>query len=280
MTEYAKTPVNNVITVTSFVTALRADLRNRVSGDESHNFPEIFFISEGCSQTTVDGIRHTLKPGQMMICAANSVHGQATGGVEDIISFETAAPLPEQYCNRVITLTGEQRLQYEAIFQQALPLFECRVGMRGMVLKNHIDPYVVQSLKNQLELFLLNLMCPSEHYEMQKMNTVTDYMMHNIHRALTVEEICTDLGISASSLKRLAQQTCGKSPLAYFADLKVEQAKWLILHSAMNMTQISEQLGFSSVHYFSRVFRQKTGQTPSEYRKDPLYSAQKGSVAK
>lgn len=267
MIEYAKSPVDNIVTVKSIVTALRADLRNRIARTESHDFPEIFFMAEGRGHTIVNGTRHDLKAGQMILYAANSVHGEGTGGIAEVISFETATPLPQQYSDHVITLTGEQVIRFRTIVQQAQPLLEHRVGVRGMVLKKHVDPYAVQRIKNELELFLLDLMRPAERYEVQKMNAVTDYMMRNIHKSLTVREICTDLGFSESSLKRLVQQTCDQSPLAYFTDLKIAQAEWLILHSSMNMTQIAEQLGFSSVHYFSRVFKQKTGKTPSEYKK-------------
>ena len=267
MIEYTKSPVSNVITVTSIATALRADLRNRIARTESHNFPEIFFMAEGRGYTTVNGNRYDLKAGQMILYAANSVHGEGSGGIAEVISFETECPLPQQYCDRVITLTGEQVIRFRAIIQQALPLLEHRVGVKGMVLKKHIDPYAVQRLKNELELFLLDFMRPAERYEVEKMNAVTDYMMRNIHKTLTVCEICQELGLSASTLKRLVQRTCGQSLLAYFTDLKIAQAEWLILHSSMNMTQIAEQLGFSSVHYFSRVFKQKIGETPTEFKK-------------
>ena len=45
MAQYAKTKVDNVISVSGIVTALYADLRNRVSRTESHDFPEIFYMS-------------------------------------------------------------------------------------------------------------------------------------------------------------------------------------------------------------------------------------------
>ena len=267
MTDYAKSPVDNVITVTSIVTALRADLRNRIARTESHDFPEIFFLAEGRGRTVVNGVQRDLQAGQMILYAPNSTHGEGTGGIAEVISFETASPLPPQYCDRVITLTGEQVIRFRGIIRQAMPLLEIRMGIRGMVLKNHANPYAVQRVKNELELFLLDLMCPTEHYELQKMNAVTDYMMRNLHRSLTLRDMCAELGLSESSLKRLVQQACGKSPHAYFADLKIAQAEWLILHSSMNITQISQQLGFSSVHYFSRAFKQNTGQTPSAYKK-------------
>ena len=47
--------------------------------------------------------------------------------------------------------------------------------------------------------------------------------------------------------------------------MKIDMAKQLIRTEQMNFTQISEKLGYSSIHYFSRQFKKLTGMTPSEY---------------
>ena len=51
----------------------------------------------------------------------------------------------------------------------------------------------------------------------------------------------------------------------FFTKMKVEYAKELIREKNQNFTQISEFLGYSSIHYFSRQFKKITGMTPSEY---------------
>ena len=265
--EYAKSPVDNVVTITSIATVYRVDLRNIVTGTDIHDFPEIFYMAEGQGCTTVNGKPHRLEAGQIIIYAPNSVHGSGTGGIAEIISFETASPFPVQYCDRVITLTGSQRLHLHQLIEQARPMFEERIGVNGMVLKSHIDQYTIQYTKNRLELFLLDIIRPGKHYQQDGIHNVTDYMMENIHRMLTIQEIAQALGTSISSLKRLVQNTYGKSPLEYFTELKIAEAKRLILNSSMNMTEIAEKLGYSSVHYFSRVFKQKTGKTPSDFKK-------------
>ena len=139
MVEYAKTKVDNVVSISSIATALRADLRQRICTKESHDFPEIFYMAQGRGNTVVNGVNHTLEAGQMIIYAPGSVHGDGTGGIAEIVSFEPTAPLPEQYCDRVITLTGEQRVAFREIVEQAAPLFEKRIGVRGFALKrfNH-----------------------------------------------------------------------------------------------------------------------------------------------
>ena len=53
----------------------------------------------------------------------------------------------------------------------------------------------------------------------------------------------------------------------YFTDLKIRKAKDQIRISSQSFTEISESLGFSSVNYFSKVFKKQTNMTPSEYKK-------------
>ena len=84
---------------------------------------------------------------------------------------------------------------------------------------------------------------------------------------MTISDICREFNISSSRLKRLFRENEACGVIDFFISLKIDRAKALISEGGMNFTQISERLGFSSLHYFSRVFRQRTGMTPSEYRR-------------
>ena len=152
MAEYAKTKVNNIVAVDSIATVLRVDLRHEIAGNDIHDFPEIFYMTEGQGSTVVNGQSLSLEAGQMVIYGPNSPHKNGTGGIAEIISFETSQPLPEHLFNRVITLSGEQRVTLTSIITKAVPLFEHRIGIRGMTLKQDADPYAVQIVKNMLEL--------------------------------------------------------------------------------------------------------------------------------
>lgn len=267
MAEYTKTKVKNVVAVSSIATVLRIDLRNEITGNDIHSFPEIFYMAEGRGSTVVNGKRLSLEAGQMVIYAPNALHQNGTGGIAEIISFETEEPLPDSFYNRIIILSGEQRVMLNRLITKAMTLFENRIGIYGMALKHDADSYAVQSVKNMLELFLLDILSPSESCKKNRMSVVTDYMIKNIDRVLTLQEISSELGISVSSLKRLVNKTYGKSPIAYFTELKMEEAKRLIVDTPLNVTEVAEQLGFSSVHHFSRTFKQKTGTTPTEFEK-------------
>jgi AraC-like DNA-binding protein len=55
--------------------------------------------------------------------------------------------------------------------------------------------------------------------------------------------------------------------ISFFNELKLDEAKRLIREGRLNFTEIADALGFTSLHYFSRLFKKKTGLSPSEYAK-------------
>ena len=96
-------------------------------------------------------------------------------------------------------------------------------------------------------------------------NKIIFYLEEHIREFVSVKEICHDNLISRSQLQKLfrEQHQCGVIEL--FLQMKIEFAKQLIREDQMNFTQISDFLGYSSIHYFSRQFKKITGMTPSEY---------------
>ena len=58
-----------------------------------------------------------------------------------------------------------------------------------------------------------------------------------------------------------------KTVIEYITGLKMKEARRLMREGNKNMTEIAMELGFSSVHYFSRMFKKASGLSPTEYIK-------------
>lgn len=92
-------------------------------------------------------------------------------------------------------------------------------------------------------------------------------MKENIPNNIKVPQLCRELNISKTSLSVAFKNVTGCSLIEYFTKLKMDTAKKLIREENYNVTQIAQQLGFGSVHYFSRRFKALTSMSPSEYAK-------------
>ena len=55
--------------------------------------------------------------------------------------------------------------------------------------------------------------------------------------------------------------------MEYFFDLKITEAKRLLLESELSVSKISDMLNYSSIHNFSRAFKRATGDSPQNYKK-------------
>lgn len=85
--------------------------------------------------------------------------------------------------------------------------------------------------------------------------------------ALAEAELLEESGLSVSQLNRLFTQQFAQTPHQYFENRKLTRARTLIRSSPMAIKQIAFEVGFGSLPAFSRWFRQRTGQSPREFKK-------------
>lgn len=92
----------------------------------------------------------------------------------------------------------------------------------------------------------------------------------NLNRQLTVQAICTEIGISQYHFMRKFKIEIGMTVGAYIKKEKIAHAKFLLEYTNQSISEISEYLIFNSQSYFTSVFKKETGKTPFEYRKNDL----------
>lgn len=86
-------------------------------------------------------------------------------------------------------------------------------------------------------------------------------------REVTIATLAEKCNMSEVYFRRLFLSRMGVSPKQYLIDVRIEKAKQLLADGVLKVNAIAEECGFSNPYHFSRIFRQKTGQTPTEYMK-------------
>ncbi|MDR2086782.1 MAG: helix-turn-helix domain-containing protein [Dysgonamonadaceae bacterium] len=82
---------------------------------------------------------------------------------------------------------------------------------------------------------------------------------------LSVESISRELGLSRVHLNRRLKAITKESPGNYIRNFRLKQAAWLLLNKNMSIAEVAYAVGFSSHAYFSNIFREHFGMSPSEY---------------
>ena len=95
---------------------------------------------------------------------------------------------------------------------------------------------------------------------------IEQYIRANFRERITAGEIARAAHVSESYACRIAKRRWGVSLVQLVAQVRLEEAKRLLLASDHSIEEIARESGFSSQKYFSRVFHKQLGQTPSQFR--------------
>lgn len=94
------------------------------------------------------------------------------------------------------------------------------------------------------------------------------YIHDNLDKKITINDICTDVGCSKTTLIAAFKKEFGITVNAAITSEKMNEAKKLLAAGKLSINEIARATGFYDQSYFSKVFSAEHGISPSEYRKD------------
>ena len=164
---------------------------------------------------------------------------------------------PESYLQKVSEQYGIPTDQLRRAYSALQPSIPDRAEVDILLLP----------LCQMLELALLKTKMPPPQ-ELPLARQVMRYLKQNHNQPIHSEDICRQLGCSRSHMSTEFNQAYGKSLREVLNELRVADAKNLLLHSDLTVTEIAYSVGFTDSNYFSSLFKKQTGTTPMEYRKN------------
>ena len=94
------------------------------------------------------------------------------------------------------------------------------------------------------------------------------YIDLHFKEALTLDFLAEEAHMNKYYLSHAFKREYGISPINYLNYRRIEESKYLLAETDLSLSQISQLLGFSSLSYFSQVFRKTQSQSPLEYRQN------------
>ena len=249
---------------------------------ESHDFWEFLYVDKGNIHVVAGSEEFNLTRGQMIFHEPGEFHALYADGVVApnlvVVSFSCSSPAMDFFRKRTLFAGAPVRALMARIVEESALAFSTPLDDPGtLTLTRREDaPFGSEQLVlTALEELLIHLLRQGDQLQKAEfarpahlnstLATVVAYMEQRLDQPLTVEQICRDNTIGRSQLQKLFHQQTGGGVMDYFSHMKITAAREMIREGRLNFTQISEKLGFQSVHYFSRRFRSLTGMSPSEY---------------
>lgn len=251
--------------------------------DDSHNFCELLYVDKGSLCVYADNYSGILSGNQLIIHRANELHSlKCNENINPhiiIIGFECQSPDLEIFSHAPATLQPAHRKMLAGVLNEGMNLFAPPYNIPNTLeMKKRTDaPFgTAQMFKNNLELFLLTLLrdreilhadCSAEITYNSTLSDVCNYIAEHYTEKILLDNICFLFGMNKTTLCQSFKQEYGITILNYIDQLKIKEAKRLLQSTRHSVLDISERLGFSSVHYFCRYFKKHTGISPKEWQK-------------
>ncbi|MDR6549301.1 AraC family transcriptional regulator [Paenibacillus qinlingensis] len=282
-TEYRRTHLKMSIVIQKVITMHYFEYgKDFVFDGEKHDFWEFLYVDRGEVEVHADDDRYLLKQGSIIFHKPNEFHSfYATKGKAPnliVMTFDCHSKAMQFFERKVLHLEDEERNLLAQIVREGQQAFEFPFG-HPLVRRLDAPVGSEQMLQSYLEILLLRLLRKSASPEAETplstvakeksthdlTSKVMSYMEDHIDTHLTLNEISQVFCVGKTQLKDLFKKHTNYTLMEYFAKLKIDQAKIMIREETYNFTEISRQLGFSSVHYFSKAFKKATLMSPSEY---------------
>ena len=249
---------------------------------ESHDFRELLYVDRGALRVTAGEAVHDLCQGQLIFHAPGEFHALSAVGVAPdlvVVSFRCDSPHMEFFRGLVTGVGAPERALLARVVEESGAAFstplddpstttlqrrpDARFGAEAMAA-NALEELLIRLIRRQAAP-RTGPQLPPDGSGADGVGRVMDYLKGRVGCSLTLEQICRDNLVGRSQLQKLFHEHTGGGVMEYFGRLKIQAARRMIREGQLNFTQIAASLGFQSVHYFSRRFRQFTYMSPSEY---------------
>ena len=132
---------------------------------------------------------------------------------------------------------------------------------------------ISQIIKNKFELFFISLLnsdlkpsLDNKSYNDPLIDSVIEELANNKFEKFSLDLISKNVSYSKSYLCRHFKKVTGITIVNYFYNIKIEEAKRMLISDKYTISQTSDILNFDSVQYFSKIFKKYSGFSPSEWR--------------
>ena len=105
-------------------------------------------------------------------------------------------------------------------------------------------------------------LCRSNPYDM-----TLEFMEEHITDDYMLEQLAKEMNLTKDYIGKLFRSKTEHTLGECQTQMKVEYAKELLRTTNMKIYEISDKLGYSTVDYFSKIFKKHSGETPAQYRK-------------
>ena len=236
----------------------------------THNHAELFYIVGGKGQFLIEDQLYPVNTNHLVIINPNVTHTEVSLNAQPLEYIVLGVEGVE------LSMTENSNGQFCILdhFESMDITSSLRNILREMEQKQPGYEDICQAF---MEILIIRLMRstglsvpaePQNSVGNHQCAAVRRYIDHHFKESLTLDQLADEAHMNKYYLSHAFKQEYGISPINYMISRRLEESKYLLAETDLSMSQIAQLLGFSSLSYFSQVFRKTQGLSPMEYRQD------------
>ncbi len=255
---------------------------------EKHDFWEMVYVDSGKTTATMNNVAYPLVQGQVVFHRPGELHSHFSNNKDPsnlfIVSFSCDSKIMRFFVQKIFMLEKSSRKILSLFLAEAenalgklksgysdnTPLtFENSKFGSSQLMECYFVEFLYSLIRSQ-EKSIKNIQrtnTTAKVAENTLVDKINDYLEENIFYPITLQNVCNHFNISKSYICKTYKEYTSSSIMKHMSALKIKEAKKLLRQDVMNISQIADKLGYSSIHNFTRSFKNETGVSPSEYKK-------------
>ena len=253
---------------------------------EKHDFWEMVYVDSGKVNAITNGVGLTLREGQAIFHEPMEVHAHISDNrVANnmlVISFSAEGEMLDALKNKTFDLDKTGKMLLSLFLDEAknalgtVPSnyenkenldFKTNVFGASQLLSCYFTELIIRLIRGgNASTSEVSLSKKSRDIANNSLSELMcDYLKSNVYTPISLKEMCEHFLIGKTQLCKIFRENTGQSPMDYYMTLKMSEAKKLLREKNYTVSQISDMLGYSSVHIFSRAFKKAVGHSPTAY---------------
>lgn len=212
------------------------------------------------------------------------VIGEAADGMEALAQIDALQPdivimdinIPVMNGLKVIQMSKIKHPEMAFVIVSGYDDFSyCREALRLQITDYILKPVNYQEFGTCIDNLKISMFenRTTEETDEQEEHTILGivrYMQEHLTEEISLNVLAEEFHLSASYISQLFKNEIGVNSLAYLTNIRMEQAKKLLLSTPLSIAEVSERSGYGDYRVFTKAFKKSEGVTPSQYRRNFL----------
>ncbi|MBC1186758.1 helix-turn-helix transcriptional regulator [Kluyvera sichuanensis] len=274
-----------LITLNDAVASFSRLFANTVRYQHWHQCLEILYVEEGFGVVIVDNRQYTMRPGRLFFFPPFTLHKIMVDEKAQDSYRRTIIHVDQHAIATLLRHFPENHQRLQALSARGRPAFVADLADQHAHIDHLFGLYARMSNASGLSteqitcmlMTLFNMLPPTQEKMPEAGRGIASSVMfwieENYRQKFSLDALARELGKSRSYLSRRFHAETGENIHDYLNTIRLRRACELLLHSALPVSEIASQVGFSEVTYFISSFKKGIGETPLRYRKNHVVQA-------